>query len=284
MEASCTNHAMLNEDPHTNTNNNLKLQNACCIQSSTNRPEKSSVLCDSKEDYSNFDISHNPKVVDSEFTQDGSKHVVSLDSDKKCVNEVHDNTEHTHGLIEELKDDVPVLLEDNKEDDINMEEKSNKNIVASNLNENNTDLNLLKSSETIETNNLLIETSKCSNMVIMQPKIEDSQLTKECLDSNDIINSENKQVVAATSDVLIISDASTHKESEQSEQVSPISVMSPEKKVKKIKRHKSKPVPPPSPPLKINRDECDWDTLFDDNGDCLDPTLIEEVNMKLSKH
>ncbi|KAG5313466.1 R3HCL protein, partial [Acromyrmex insinuator] len=80
----------------------------------------------------------------------------------------------------------------------------------------------------------------------------------------------------AVSDVLIISDT-IQKKSKQSEQLSPILVTPPEKKVKKIERQKSKPVPPPSPPLKMNRDECDWDSLFDDNGDCLDPTLIEEL-------
>ncbi|KAG5345005.1 R3HCL protein, partial [Acromyrmex heyeri] len=80
----------------------------------------------------------------------------------------------------------------------------------------------------------------------------------------------------AISDVLVISDT-IQKKSKQSEQLSPILVTPPEKKVKKIERQKSKPVPPPSPPLKINRDECDWDSLFDDNGDCLDPTLIEEL-------
>ncbi|XP_012281416.1 coiled-coil domain-containing protein R3HCC1L isoform X2 [Orussus abietinus] len=50
-----------------------------------------------------------------------------------------------------------------------------------------------------------------------------------------------------------------------------------EKKIKKVERQKSKPVPPPFPASKVNRDECDWDSLFDDNGDCLDPTLIEEL-------
>jgi hypothetical protein len=80
-------------------------------------------------------------------------------------------------------------------------------------------------------------------------------------------------------DVLIISDI-VEKKSKQAERTAPSllrGLISPERKVKKIERQKSKPATPPSPPLKINRDECDWDSLFDDNGDCLDPTLIEEV-------
>jgi hypothetical protein len=76
---------------------------------------------------------------------------------------------------------------------------------------------------------------------------------------------------------LVISDIK--KNLKHSEQVSSTVVTPPEKKIKKIERQKSKPAPPPSPPLKINRDECDWDNLFDDNGDCLDPTLIEEVSI-----
>ncbi|KAH0949948.1 hypothetical protein HN011_007483 [Eciton burchellii] len=80
-------------------------------------------------------------------------------------------------------------------------------------------------------------------------------------------------------DVLIISDI-VEKKSKQAERTAPSllrGLISPERKVKKIERQKSKPATPPSPPLKINRDECDWDSLFDDNGDCLDPTLIEEL-------
>ncbi|XP_063984636.1 uncharacterized protein LOC135166399 isoform X2 [Diachasmimorpha longicaudata] len=77
-------------------------------------------------------------------------------------------------------------------------------------------------------------------------------------------------------DVLIISTS----ESSQSEKISQEEVTTlrpPEKKLKKVARAKSKPASPPSPPVKVNRDECDWDSLFDDNGECLDPTLIEEL-------
>ncbi|KAJ8670496.1 hypothetical protein QAD02_001755 [Eretmocerus hayati] len=51
----------------------------------------------------------------------------------------------------------------------------------------------------------------------------------------------------------------------------------PETKVKKVKSKSPVAVSPPSPTVKVNRDECDWESLFDDNGDCLDPTLMEEL-------
>jgi len=33
----------------------------------------------------------------------------------------------------------------------------------------------------------------------------------------------------------------------------------------------------------VNKDEDDWDTLFDDNGDCLDPNMIEELTVAVGK-
>lgn len=79
------------------------------------------------------------------------------------------------------------------------------------------------------------------------------------------------------SDVLIISDVVDKEPVKKVKQVPAIPVPPTEKKTKKVERQKSKPAPPPSPPIKISRDECDWDSLFDDNGDCLDPSLIEEL-------
>nr|XP_031843204.1 R3H and coiled-coil domain-containing protein 1 isoform X1 [Nomia melanderi] len=94
-----------------------------------------------------------------------------------------------------------------------------------------------------------------------------------------IANKKNTRIIRCNmvSDVLIISDVEK-KEPSPVKEVTPPLVSPPEKKVKKVERPKSKPAPPPSPPVKkMNRDECDWDSLFDDNGDCLDPTLIEEL-------
>ncbi|KAL7039387.1 hypothetical protein ACKWTF_009892 [Chironomus riparius] len=33
----------------------------------------------------------------------------------------------------------------------------------------------------------------------------------------------------------------------------------------------------------VNNDEDDWDTLFDDNGDCLDPKMVEEITKAVGK-
>jgi hypothetical protein len=31
--------------------------------------------------------------------------------------------------------------------------------------------------------------------------------------------------------------------------------------------------------VNLNPDECTWDMMFDDNGECLDPKLMEEVSI-----
>jgi hypothetical protein len=43
------------------------------------------------------------------------------------------------------------------------------------------------------------------------------------------------------------------------------------------KQHKSSS-PSSLLPMNLNPDECTWDMLFDDNGECLDPKLMEEVS------
>ncbi|XP_014212012.1 coiled-coil domain-containing protein R3HCC1L isoform X2 [Copidosoma floridanum] len=112
---------------------------------------------------------------------------------------------------------------------------------------------------------------------LVAPKIE------SCDDSS------NDKVVkkSLVSKVLIISTADdledNPQESNKNEQEIASPMTPPEKKVKKIERPKSKPVPPPAPPVKIDRDECDWDSLFDDNGDCLDPMLIEELTSSVGE-
>lgn len=95
--------------------------------------------------------------------------------------------------------------------------------------------------------------------------------------NNESNNTVRRNMVS--SDVLIISDVITNNKepAKKAKEVPVVTVAPPEKKAKKVERPKSKPAPPPSPPIKISRDECDWDSLFDDNGDCLDPSLIEEL-------
>ncbi|XP_039314573.1 coiled-coil domain-containing protein R3HCC1L isoform X2 [Solenopsis invicta] len=233
---------------------NLKVSNLTLNEDSNNY----SKLQDIHYNEQNVDdmTSNNPiakscdiKNENKHFPREISENVISFDSEK-----ISGNIEDIY-KFSEVKEDMSTLFEI-------------KQITTSNnLNENNTNFNLLKTSDQVEINDKQLE------------KIQET--TKENLSEhiscNDVTDHKDKQLIKQNivSDVLIISD--TQKKSKQPEQLSSILVTPPEKKVKKIERQKSKPAPPPSPPLKINRDECDWDSLFDDNGDCLDPTLIEEL-------
>lgn len=150
----------------------------------------------------------------------------------------------------------------------------------SNFSENKSSLDSVETCIYSEVNvNEEINTSdKCKDNIIMTNSTANNKKNMEFSNKDEITNQKNTQMMHnMVSNVLIISDT-VQKESQAVKEVIPIVL--PEKKVKKIVRQKSKPAPPPSPPIKkINRDECDWDSLFDDNGDCLDPTLIEEVNI-----
>lgn len=191
-----------------------------------------------------------------------SANAVSVDSGEGLNHETQDYAEHTRKLSEVPKEDVPILL-------------GQMEIAAtSTLDENNTNLSLLEASDKIEVDDgQQLETTRST--------VTESQPMAERLSSDDTTSDQSDEQLVrrnVMSDVLVISDT-VEKKSKHTEQV-PTILTSPEKKVKKIERPKSKPAPPPSPPLKINRDECDWDSLFDDNGDCLDPTLIEEVSIR----
>ncbi|XP_006609103.1 coiled-coil domain-containing protein R3HCC1L isoform X1 [Apis dorsata] len=148
----------------------------------------------------------------------------------------------------------------------------------SNFSENKSSLDSVETCIYSEVNvNEEINTSdKCKDNIIMTNSTANNKKNMEFSNKDEITNQKNTQMMHnMVSNVLIISDT-VQKESQAVKEVIPIVL--PEKKVKKIVRQKSKPAPPPSPPIKkINRDECDWDSLFDDNGDCLDPTLIEEL-------
>lgn len=245
LKVSPPNRTTLNEDP--STNNNSRLQDTCCTRQSAD--------CDSSLDnriFKNRDM----EIEDNHFPREILEDAVTLDSKKIC--DTHDNTEYTHKLSEELKEDVQTLSEETE-------------TAADNSDENSANFNVSKSLDKIEINDEPVKTTQT---------IVKEKSSVQHLDCNNMIDNESRQLVEqnVVSDVLIISD-NMRKKPERSEQTSPILVIPPEKKVKKIERQKSKPVPPPSPPMKINRDECDWDSLFDDNGDCLDPTLIEEVSM-----
>ncbi|CAL7937727.1 unnamed protein product [Xylocopa violacea] len=117
------------------------------------------------------------------------------------------------------------------------------------------------------------------DVILTDTTASNNKKNTELSNKDEITNQKNTQMMRRNmvSKVLIISDT-VQKEPKAVKEVIPVPIPAPQKKVKKVIRQKSKPAPPPSPPVKkINRDECDWDSLFDDNGDCLDPTLIEEL-------
>ncbi|KAK9295638.1 hypothetical protein QLX08_010068 [Tetragonisca angustula] len=131
----------------------------------------------------------------------------------------------------------------------------------------------------INVNEEIDRSDKYKDDIIMINSDANNKKHAEISNKDEITNQKNAQMMRRNmvSNVLIISDT-VQKEPEPVKEVIPVPLTSPEKKVKKVIRQKSKPAPPPSPPVKkMNRDECDWDSLFDDNGDCLDPTLIEEL-------
>lgn len=46
-------------------------------------------------------------------------------------------------------------------------------------------------------------------------------------------------------------------------------------KISEIKDNNNKKSPPPA---QLNPDECDWETMFDDTGECLNPNLLEQLS------
>ncbi|XP_077266458.1 uncharacterized protein LOC143899771 isoform X1 [Temnothorax americanus] len=239
-------HATLNGD--SIINNNFKLRDVRCSQQNIDDTTRS--LNDQISE------SRGTKIEDEHFPREISENVVSLDSGK--MSDTRGNTEHVYKYSEELKEDASTLSEEKE------------TVTTNNTDKNNTNSNLLKSSNQFEIND--------KQLGRIRETMKENQLSLEHLSCNDVIDYKDRQLVErnVVSDILIISDT-VRKKSKQSEQLSSILVTPPEKKVKKVERQKSKPAAPPSPPLKMNRDECDWDSLFDDNGDCLDPTLIEEL-------
>lgn len=251
----------LNEDP--NTNNNSKLQDACCIRENTDSLNLHDKTSESRMVVKvPLEVSQN--VVTLENVEEVSGHKTNFNVERR--------------LSKEPEEDIPVLA------------KQNETVIISITSENITNSDL-KLPDKVELDDKRIETPQPSveldnkQVETSQPSVEENEpVVEKYLNSNDVIDRESTQSVeqsvaskSLVSDILIISDT-TKKKVKHSEQVPEI-LTSPEKRVKKIERQKSKPAPPPSPPQKLSRDECDWDRLYDDNGDCLDPTLIEEVSI-----
>jgi hypothetical protein len=114
-------------------------------------------------------------------------------------------------------------------------------------------------------------------------------------------NRKNKRIIRGNvvSDVLIISDPDPVADVTPSSQVgsssenslSPNGVLNKKKKVQQkgdvtvktsgpsLKEHSADKQKSCPLSVNLNPDECTWDMMFDDNGECLDPKLMEEVSI-----
>ncbi|XP_044003429.1 R3H and coiled-coil domain-containing protein 1 isoform X2 [Aphidius gifuensis] len=186
----------------------------------------------------------------------------------------------------ELEENIDTVLVENIIEPVIPKEINNKILINNDKEEENIDdsidKNLTNNDDSIDEE--IYDNNDFSNSIINENS--DSSMTS--LNSDDLSSDKNNEIIKIEkkniecSSVLIISQCDSIndkkiKKIDDDDDELPIAVRPPEKKSKKISRAKSKPVSPPSPQVKLNRDECDWDSLFDDNGDCLDPTLIEEL-------
>ncbi|XP_073959078.1 uncharacterized protein isoform X3 [Choristoneura fumiferana] len=97
---------------------------------------------------------------------------------------------------------------------------------------------------------------------------------KELIRASQEINRSNKRIIKQSfvSDVLVISDPV-----EKSEEKEP--VVEEEKKEPEPKKLK----PQLEAKVSLKREENDWDAVFDDSGECLDPSLLEELTSTVGK-
>lgn len=213
------------------------------------------------------------RSTDPEGSPHDQEDVIPLETDKKIV----DNSQL------ELVESIDTALVGNIIEPALPKEINNKILINNDKEEKNIDdsihKNLTNNDDSIDEE--IYDNNDFSNSIIN----ENSDDSMTSLNSDDSSSDKNNEMIKIKkkniecSNVLIISecDSINEKKIKKFDDELPIAVRPPEKKSKKISRAKSKPVSPPSPQVKLNRDECDWDSLFDDNGDCLDPTLIEEV-------
>lgn len=145
------------------------------------------------------------------------------------------------------------------------------------------------------------EDSECSKNIFVSDECHKKDENDECQVQEEQ-NRKNRRIMRSNfmSDVLIISDPDPVKDvTPPSTQIDAISenILLPDGVVKKEKvQHKGENVieetevpslkgqsadnQKPSPvSVSLNPDECTWDMMFDDNGECLDPKLLEEVSI-----
>ncbi|XP_028166282.1 coiled-coil domain-containing protein R3HCC1L isoform X3 [Ostrinia furnacalis] len=107
-------------------------------------------------------------------------------------------------------------------------------------------------------------------------KDEDAE-KKELKRASQEINRSSKRIIKQSfhSDVLVISDPVEEKvDTEKVEVEAVVEVKEPEPK---------KPKPKLEAKVSLKREENDWDAVFDDSGECLDPSLLEELTSTVGK-
>lgn len=99
---------------------------------------------------------------------------------------------------------------------------------------------------------------------------------KELKRASQEINRSSKRIIKQSfdSDVLVISDP-VEEEIEKVERV--------EKETKEEKKVERKPKQKLEERVSLKREENDWDVVFDDSGECLDPSLLEELTSTVGK-
>lgn len=253
------------------------------VQQSTECVKKGSNACSNKHQ-SNLECEVRQRLqvdLDNAISSSSSSEILATETCSEGKSEQLDN----------INEDVP--NESNSSTDPNLKcertdasqlQSAKEEEISSNPSENKSSVDSIEKYVYSEINvdeNVEGSDNNKDNVIKASSTSNKNKKNEKVLNKDAITNKKNTQMIRRNmvSNVLIISDA-VQKESESVKEVTPVSIVPPEKKVKKVERPKSKPAPPPSPPVKkINRDECDWDSLFDDNGDCLDPTLIEEVSI-----
>ncbi|XP_063368679.1 uncharacterized protein LOC134656949 [Cydia amplana] len=129
--------------------------------------------------------------------------------------------------------------------------------------------------------NMAIPETNQSNIIdngYLYDKDEDVE-EKELKRASQEINRSNKRIIKQSfdSDVLVISDT-VEAECEKERPV-PEAINEEEKKEPEPKKLK----PQLEAKVSLKREENDWDAVFDDSGECLDPSLLEELTSTVGK-
>lgn len=125
--------------------------------------------------------------------------------------------------------------------------------------------------------NMAVNEANQSNNIIDNDYLYDKD---EDVEKNELkrasqeINRSSKRIIKQSfhSDILVISDPVETKDDKVEEPV----LENKEPEPKKLK-------PKLEPKLSLKREENDWDAVFDDSGECLDPSLLEELTTTVGK-